>query len=138
LVWGVFLVCFCGYLLVLVLAWGMQMPGVYAKEEIPRADHRDGQRLFHAGTPLSATGAMEQVLLGATREDRIGVCIGIFKEDKVGPATSLCESPRHCMGQCVSRRVHCMGHCVSHFAECAPCHYVESPCHCVSRGVAGV
>jgi hypothetical protein len=39
--------------------------------------------------PLIRDGRMEKYYWNPTREDRIGVCMGIFQEDKVGvPAES--------------------------------------------------
>merc|ERR1719235_592664 len=51
----------------------VQLPGVYKTEEIPRV-------------PLICDGRMEKFYWNPSREDRIGVATGIFREDNVGDA----------------------------------------------------
>merc|ERR1712032_876883 len=51
----------------------VQLPGVYNNEEIPRV-------------PLIRDGRMEKFNWNPTREDRIGICGGIFREDDIGAA----------------------------------------------------
>ena len=62
----------------------VQLPGVYQKEEIPRvpiiATGNDFSTLY---APLIRDGRMEKFYWSPTREDRIGVCSGIFREDDV-------------------------------------------------------
>ena len=65
----------------------VQLPGVYAKEEIPRVPiictGNDFSTLY---APLIRDGRMEKFYWSPTREDRIGVATGIFKEDGVSVA----------------------------------------------------
>ena len=65
----------------------VQLPGVYAKEEIPRVPiictGNDFSTLY---APLIRDGRMEKFYWSPTREDRIGVATGIFKEDGVNVA----------------------------------------------------
>jgi hypothetical protein len=60
----------------------VQLPGVYKKEEIPRvpivATGNDFSTLY---APLIRDGRMEKFYWNPTREDRIGICAGIFKDD---------------------------------------------------------
>lgn len=62
----------------------VQLPGVYMKEEIPRVPiivtGNDFSTLY---APLIRDGRMEKFYWAPTREDRIGVCTGIFKNDNV-------------------------------------------------------
>eukprot|EP00195_Chlamydomonas_chlamydogama_P006160 CAMPEP_0202890648 /NCGR_PEP_ID=MMETSP1392-20130828/986_1 /ASSEMBLY_ACC=CAM_ASM_000868 /TAXON_ID=225041 /ORGANISM="Chlamydomonas chlamydogama, Strain SAG 11-48b" /LENGTH=420 /DNA_ID=CAMNT_0049574263 /DNA_START=36 /DNA_END=1298 /DNA_ORIENTATION=- len=62
----------------------VQLPGVYKNEEIPRVPivctGNDFSTLY---APLIRDGRMEKYYWNPTREDRIGVCMGIFKEDQV-------------------------------------------------------
>lgn len=65
----------------------VQLPGVYVKEEIPRvpivATGNDFSTLY---APLIRDGRMEKFYWSPTREDRIGVCSGIFRDDGVSEA----------------------------------------------------
>ncbi|WIA43880.1 hypothetical protein OEZ86_010292 [Tetradesmus obliquus] len=62
----------------------VQLPGVYKNEEIPRVPiictGNDFSTLY---APLIRDGRMEKYYWNPTREDRVGVCMGIFQEDKV-------------------------------------------------------
>ena len=62
----------------------VQLPGVYKKEEIPRVPiictGNDFSTLY---APLIRDGRMEKFYWNPTREDRIGVCAGIFKDDPI-------------------------------------------------------
>jgi hypothetical protein len=62
----------------------VQLPGVYKNEEIPRVPvictGNDFSTLY---APLIRDGRMEKYYWNPTREDRIGVCMGIFQEDQV-------------------------------------------------------
>eukprot|EP00250_Pteridium_aquilinum_P016534 c23146_g1_i1 orf=367-1710(+) len=62
----------------------VQLPGVYNKEVIPRvpiiATGNDFSTLY---APLIRDGRMEKFYWAPTREDRIGVCKGIFRADNV-------------------------------------------------------
>lgn len=62
----------------------VQLPGVYKNEDIPRVPiictGNDFSTLY---APLIRDGRMEKYYWNPTREDRIGVCMGIFQEDKV-------------------------------------------------------
>ncbi|KAI5072028.1 hypothetical protein GOP47_0012134 [Adiantum capillus-veneris] len=62
----------------------VQLPGVYIKEEIPRVPiivtGNDFSTLY---APLIRDGRMEKFYWAPTREDRIGVCNGIFRADNV-------------------------------------------------------
>eukprot|EP01025_Chloroclados_australasicus_P049482 TRINITY_DN563_c0_g1_i3.p2 TRINITY_DN563_c0_g1~~TRINITY_DN563_c0_g1_i3.p2 ORF type:complete len:417 (+),score=73.02 TRINITY_DN563_c0_g1_i3:1129-2379(+) len=62
----------------------VQLPGVYKNENIPRvpiiATGNDFSTLY---APLIRDGRMEKYYWNPTREDRIGVCMGIFAEDNV-------------------------------------------------------
>jgi hypothetical protein len=62
----------------------VQLPGVYKKEEIPRvpiiATGNDFSTLY---APLIRDGRMEKFYWNPSREDRIGVCAGIFKDDPI-------------------------------------------------------
>merc|ERR1719316_2246351 len=65
----------------------VQLPGVYNKEEIPRVPiictGNDFSTLY---APLTRDGRMEKFYWNPSREDRIGVATGIFREDNVGDA----------------------------------------------------
>ncbi|KAL3139982.1 hypothetical protein ABBQ38_004269 [Trebouxia sp. C0009 RCD-2024] len=62
----------------------VQLPGVYKQETIPRVPivctGNDFSTLY---APLIRDGRMEKFYWAPTREDRVGVCMGIFKEDGV-------------------------------------------------------
>ncbi|XP_052174551.1 ribulose bisphosphate carboxylase/oxygenase activase, chloroplastic-like isoform X2 [Diospyros lotus] len=62
----------------------VQLPGMYNKEENPRVPvivtGNDFSTLY---APLIRDGRMEKFYWAPTREDRIGVCIGIFRTDNV-------------------------------------------------------
>lgn len=62
----------------------VQLPGVYIKEELPRVPiivtGNDFSTLY---APLIRDGRMEKFYWAPTREDRIGVCKGIFLADNV-------------------------------------------------------
>jgi hypothetical protein len=62
----------------------VQLPGVYKNEEIPRVPvictGNDFSTLY---APLIRDGRMEKYYWNPTREDRIGVCMGIFQYDNV-------------------------------------------------------
>jgi len=62
----------------------VQLPGVYQTETIPRvpvvATGNDFSTLY---APLIRDGRMEKFYWAPTREDRVGVCCGIFKDDNV-------------------------------------------------------
>jgi hypothetical protein len=65
----------------------VQLPGVYKTEEIPRVPivctGNDFSTLY---APLIRDGRMEKYYWNPTREDRIGVCMGIFQYDNVDRA----------------------------------------------------
>lgn len=65
----------------------VQLPGVYKNEEIPRVPivctGNDFSTLY---APLIRDGRMEKYYWNPTREDRIGVCMGIFQHDNVDRA----------------------------------------------------
>lgn len=65
----------------------VQLPGVYKNEDIPRVPivctGNDFSTLY---APLIRDGRMEKYYWNPTREDRIGICMGIFAEDKVDRA----------------------------------------------------
>lgn len=58
----------------------VQLPGVYNTDEIPRVPvvctGNDFSTLY---APLIRDGRMEKYYWAPTREDRIGICVGIFK-----------------------------------------------------------
>merc|ERR1719482_866548 len=62
----------------------VQLPGVYNNEEIPRVPvictGNDFSTLY---APLIRDGRMEKYYWNPTREDRIGVCVGIFNSDSI-------------------------------------------------------
>jgi hypothetical protein len=62
----------------------VQLPGMYNKEENPRVPiivtGNDFSTLY---APLIRDGRMEKFYWSPTREDRIGVCKGIFRHDGV-------------------------------------------------------
>ncbi len=62
----------------------VQLPGIYNKETIPRVPiivtGNDFSTLY---APLIRDGRMEKFYWAPTREDRIGVCKGIFRLDNV-------------------------------------------------------
>ncbi|CAI7800352.1 unnamed protein product [Closterium sp. NIES-53] len=63
------------------------MPGIYNKEEINRVPiivtGNDFSTLY---APLIRDGRMDKFYWAPTRDDRIGVCLGIFREDNVSEA----------------------------------------------------
>merc|ERR1711924_341223 len=63
----------------------VQLPGVYNNEEIPRVTiictGNDFSTLY---APLIRDGRMEKFYWNPTREDRVGICSGIFKDDDIG------------------------------------------------------
>merc|ERR1711924_212599 len=65
----------------------VQLPGVYKTEEIPRVPiictGNDFSTLY---APLIRDGRMVKFYWNPSREDRIGVATGIFREDNVGEA----------------------------------------------------
>jgi hypothetical protein len=62
----------------------VQLPGVYKNEDIPRVPiictGNDFSTLY---APLIRDGRMEKYYWNPTREDRVGVCMGIFQYDNV-------------------------------------------------------
>jgi SpoVK/Ycf46/Vps4 family AAA+-type ATPase len=62
----------------------VQLPGVYKTEQIPRVPiictGNDFSTLY---APLIRDGRMEKYYWNPTREDRVGVCMGIFQHDGV-------------------------------------------------------
>jgi hypothetical protein len=62
----------------------VQLPGVYKQEEIPRVPivctGNDFSTLY---APLIRDGRMEKYYWNPSREDRVGVCFGIFQNDGV-------------------------------------------------------
>lgn len=62
----------------------VQLPGMYNKEDNPRVPiivtGNDFSTLY---APLIRDGRMEKFYWAPTREDRIGVCLGIFRSDNV-------------------------------------------------------
>ncbi|KAL3719207.1 hypothetical protein ACJRO7_004204 [Eucalyptus globulus] len=62
----------------------VQLPGMYNKEENPRVPiivtGNDFSTLY---APLIRDGRMEKFYWAPTREDRIGVCMGIFRTDNI-------------------------------------------------------
>merc|ERR1719277_1052522 len=62
----------------------VQLPGVYKMEEIPRVPiictGNDFSTLY---APLIRDGRMEKFYWNPSREDRIGVCMGIFRPDNI-------------------------------------------------------
>lgn len=62
----------------------VQLPGVYKNEDIPRVPivctGNDFSTLY---APLIRDGRMEKFYWAPTREDRVGVCMGIFQHDGV-------------------------------------------------------
>lgn len=62
----------------------VQLPGVYKEETIPRVPvvctGNDFSTLY---APLIRDGRMEKFYWNPTREDRVGVCMGIFADDGV-------------------------------------------------------
>lgn len=62
----------------------VQLPGMYNKEENPRVPiivtGNDFSTLY---APLIRDGRMEKFYWAPTREDRIGVCAGIFRTDNI-------------------------------------------------------
>ncbi|KAD4586045.1 hypothetical protein E3N88_23646 [Mikania micrantha] len=62
----------------------VQLPGMYNKEENPRVPiivtGNDFSTLY---APLIRDGRMEKFYWAPTREDRIGVCVGIFRTDGI-------------------------------------------------------
>merc|ERR1712118_577542 len=65
----------------------VQLPGVYKTEEIHRVPIIcTGNDLSTLYAPLIRDGRMEKFYWNPSREDRIGVATGIFREDNVGDA----------------------------------------------------
>jgi hypothetical protein len=65
----------------------VQLPGVYNTDEIPRVPVMcTGNDFSTLYAPLIRDGRMEKFYWNPTREDRIGICGGIFREDDVGQA----------------------------------------------------
>ncbi|KAF7121364.1 hypothetical protein RHSIM_Rhsim13G0077400 [Rhododendron simsii] len=64
----------------------VQLPGMYNKEDNPRVPiivtGNDFSTLY---APLIRDGRMEKFYWAPTRDDRIGVCTGIFKTDNIAP-----------------------------------------------------
>ncbi|CAL9210031.1 unnamed protein product [Musa hybrid cultivar] len=64
----------------------VQLPGMYNKQENPRVPiivtGNDFSTLY---APLIRDGRMEKFYWAPTRDDRIGVCTGIFRTDNVAP-----------------------------------------------------
>jgi hypothetical protein len=62
----------------------VQLPGVYNKDTLPRVPiivtGNDFSTLY---APLIRDGRMEKFYWAPTRDDRVGVCVGIFKEDNI-------------------------------------------------------
>ena len=62
----------------------VQLPGIYKEETIPRVPiictGNDFSTLY---APLIRDGRMEKYYWNPTREDRIGICMGIFQEDNM-------------------------------------------------------
>lgn len=62
----------------------VQLPGVYKEETIPRVPiictGNDFSTLY---APLIRDGRMEKFYWNPTREDRVGICMGIFQEDNL-------------------------------------------------------
>merc|ERR1711871_1730296 len=62
----------------------VQLPGVYKTEEIPRVPiictGNDFSTLY---APLIRDGRMEKFFWNPTRDDHIGICMGIFKPDDI-------------------------------------------------------
>jgi len=62
----------------------VQLPGVYDNQPIPRvpviATGNDFSTLY---APLIRDGRMEKFYWSPTREDRVGICCGIFRDDNV-------------------------------------------------------
>lgn len=62
----------------------VQLPGVYKEDTIPRvpivATGNDFSTLY---APLIRDGRMDKFYWNPTREDRVGVCMGIFSEDNI-------------------------------------------------------
>ena len=65
----------------------VQLPGVYNTDEIPRVPVMcTGNDFSTLYAPLIRDGRMEKFYWNPTREDRVGICTGIFLEDDVGQA----------------------------------------------------
>ena len=65
----------------------VQLPGVYNTDEIPRVPIMcTGNDFSTLYAPLIRDGRMEKFYWNPTREDRVGICSGIFREDDVGQA----------------------------------------------------
>ncbi|KAH7424190.1 hypothetical protein KP509_12G094500 [Ceratopteris richardii] len=86
----------------------VQLPGVYIKEEIPRVPiivtGNDFSTLY---APLIRDGRMEKFYWAPTRDDRIGVCKGIFRSDNV-PGEDIVKLVDTFPGQSI-------GMCPSHY-----------------------
>jgi ATP-dependent 26S proteasome regulatory subunit len=82
----------------------VQLPGIYTKDQIPRVPiivtGNDFSTLY---APLIRDGRMEKFYWAPTREDRIGVCKGIFRSDNVSDedVTKLVDQfPGQSIGKC--------------------------------------
>merc|ERR1711907_651185 len=63
----------------------VQLPGVYNTDEIPRVPIMcTGNDFSTLYAPLIRDGRMEKFYWNPTREDRVGICSGIFKDDDIG------------------------------------------------------
>jgi hypothetical protein len=84
----------------------VQLPGVYKKEEIPRVPiivtGNDFSTLY---APLIRDGRMEKFYWAPTREDRIGVCTGIFRHDHV-PKEDITTLVDTFPGQSIGKPLH--------------------------------
>lgn len=64
----------------------VQLPGMYKKDEIPRVPIvTTGNDFSTLYAPLVRDGRMEKYYWNPTRDDRIGICKGIFSSDNVNP-----------------------------------------------------
>ncbi|KAF8010752.1 hypothetical protein BT93_J1408 [Corymbia citriodora subsp. variegata] len=79
----------------------VQLPGMYNKEENPRVPiivtGNDFSTLY---APLIRDGRMEKFYWAPTREDRIGVCTGIFRTDNV-PGEAIVKLVDYFPGQSI-------------------------------------
>ncbi len=82
----------------------VQLPGIYNKDVIPRVPiivtGNDFSTLY---APLIRDGRMEKFYWAPTREDRIGVCKGIFRADNVADvdvAKLVDQFPGQSIGEC--------------------------------------
>ncbi|RRT72732.1 hypothetical protein B296_00011841 [Ensete ventricosum] len=81
----------------------VQLPGMYNKQENPRVPivvtGNDFSTLY---APLIRDGRMEKFYWAPTREDRIGVCTGIFRTDNV-PTEDIVKLVDAFPGQSIAR-----------------------------------